>query len=561
MDNIEMFSTTRKSGLLGILQLLIVLACVILPTLQGAPAQAAVVGLAEAAEPTDATLRLVNRDIVTLRATLAGASPEVRVERARTRIREIPVHELDQQLTTTPIMIGETRGIQFLLGSRPLFTLVEGDVDAEAGQRFSDLVASTEARLIEARTAWHQTQDRQLLAGAIARAAVATLVFVVVLRLVYVGGRRLVVELEKKRDLLAARFDYVDWREFLGRIAVGTTVLLHWLLMVALVITWMRVVLASFVATRPLSIELSNSLWGRVLCIADGTLASLPGVFNVDIVLMLTRMLVDLVAHVLNAVEKKRLVLPLIHPETTSATRRILTLLTWGIGLAVAYPFLPGASSEAFTGLSVLFGLMLTLGSTGLVTQGMSGLVVVYSRALRKGDFVEVNNVQGVVSEVAALAVKIVNARNEEITIPNSVLIASPIHNYSKLAGSQGTLLTTRVTIGYDTPWRQVHAMLVAAARKTEGVREAPEPYVRQRALSDFYVEYDLFAGVDRPLERIAILSQLHANIQDEFNTHGVQIMSPHFMTQPDTAVMVPKDQWFAAPASAPAQDAPPSGR
>jgi small-conductance mechanosensitive channel len=224
----------------------------------------------------------------------------------------------------------------------------------------------------------------------------------------------------------------------------------------------------------------------------------------------------------------------------------------WGLGIAVAYPYLPGASSEAFKGLSVLLGLMITLGSAGLVNQAMSGLVVVYSRALSKGDFVELNDVQGVVTEVAALSTKIVNVRREEITIPNSVLISSPIRNYSKLPGGQGTLLSAKVTIGYDAPWRQVHALLIEAARKTPAVRGTPAPFVYQRALSDFYVEYELFVSIDRPLERIPILSALLAGIQDEFNAHGVQIMSPHFFAQPANAVVVPKDQWHAPPAQPP---------
>jgi len=241
-----------------------------------------------------------------------------------------------------------------------------------------------------------------------------------------------------------------------------------------------------------------------------------------------------------------------VHPETTSATRRIVSILVWGLGIAVAYPYLPGSGSEAFKGLSVLFGLMLTLGSTSLVTQAMSGLVIVYSRALRKGDFVEVNDVQGTVTEVAALATKIVNVRNEEITIPNSVLVSSPIRNYSRLAGDSGTLLATKVTIGYDAPWRQVQALLIEAARRTPAVRREPAPYVYQRALSDFYVEYELFVGIDRPRERIPILSALHANIPDAFNEHGVQIMSPHFEGQPPNAVLVPKEQWHAPPAQPP---------
>jgi small-conductance mechanosensitive channel len=200
----------------------------------------------------------------------------------------------------------------------------------------------------------------------------------------------------------------------------------------------------------------------------------------------------------------------------------------------------------------VLLGLVLTLGSAGLITQVMSGLVIVYSRSLVKGDFVDINGVQGVVTEMGALAIKVVNVQNEEVTIPNSVVVTSPIRNYSKLDTTLGTLVTTKVTIGYDAPWRQVHALLIGAALKTTGVRESPNPYVYQRSLSDFYVEYELFASIDEPWRRVPVLSELHANILDEFNQHGVQIMSPHYLGQPSKSVVVPEDRWFAEPARKP---------
>jgi len=44
----------------------------------------------------------------------------------------------------------------------------------------------------------------------------------------------------------------------------------------------------------------------------------------------------------------------------------------------------------------------------------------------------------------------------------------------------------------------------------------------------------------------------LHANIQDAFNEYGVQIMSPNYEADPNGPKIVPRDQWFAAPASAP---------
>jgi small-conductance mechanosensitive channel len=278
-------------------------------------------------------------------------------------------------------------------------------------------------------------------------------------------------------------------------------------------------------------------------------MAAVPGLLTVLAVALITRSVQDALALFMKHVQSGRIRVPFLHSETVGATRRLLNVLLWGLALAVAYPFLPGSDSDVFKGLSVLFGLMITLGSTGVVTQLMSGLVVVYSRSLKKGDFVAVDGVEGVVSEVGALAVKIITMRNEEVTLPNAVITGNAIRNYSKLSGQQGTLLSTKVTIGYDTAWRQVHAMLVNAALVTPGVRTQPVPFVYQRALSDFYVEYELFAHIDRPLERVAILSALHAAIQDEFNRHGVQIMSPHFYDQPEQAVLVPPSRWHAAPA------------
>lgn len=198
-----------------------------------------------------------------------------------------------------------------------------------------------------------------------------------------------------------------------------------------------------------------------------------------------------------------------------------------------------------------MFGFMLTLGSAGIVTQMMSGLVLIYSRALKVGDFVSIGEVTGVVKETGVLSTKIINMRNEEVTIPNAVLVGNPIKNYTSGA-DQGAMVSTTVTIGYDTPWRQVEAMLVNAAERTQGVRKLPKPFVAQKSLQDFYVEYELFVQLDRPLQRVLILSELHGHIQDEFNTHGVQIMSPHFALQPRSNVVVAKENWFAEPAGKP---------
>jgi small-conductance mechanosensitive channel len=501
-----------------------------------------------------ATLRLANREIVVLRTTFQGLTPEERVDRVRERVRKFTPETIAEPIRALPITVAESKGVQFVIGDALLFPVLEGDVDPETRQTFDALVKQTQARLEEVRTAWLHSRDEPLLIRGFLKALAATVLLGLLLWLAHHYSGRLVAWMEKWRDKIAAVHAYVDLREFLARALVGSLQIVRAIILFALAYAWLIYVLGCFDYTAPIADVLGDWLWDRVLWLGDSVLGGLPGLITVLIVLAFTRLVVDAVRYFFDAVQRGRLRLPMFHPDTTSATRRIVTLVVWGLGIAAAYPYLPGANTDAFKGLSVLFGLMITLGSAGLVTQAMSGLVIIYSRALQKGDFVDINGVQGVVSEVASLATKVINVRNEEITVPNSVVIASPIRNYSKLAGSQGTLITTKVTIGYDAPWRQVHALLIAAANKTTGVRATPTPYVYQLALSDFYVEYELFASIDRPIERVPVLSLLHANIQDAFNEAGVQIMSPHFLAQPDEDVVVSRSRWYAPPAQPPVE-------
>ena len=501
----------------------------------------------EAGEP--AHLRILNRDVVVLRARLGGLTPAQRVQRASQRLRDLPPAAIEAPLSAAPTTVGGIKGMTVVIGERPLFALVQDDLDPELKQDLDGLVKQTLSRLEEVRVAWHELHDGKALAIGAARTVAATLVLGFLIWITHRAGRIAVVWMEQKRDVLAARFPYVDWREFLARLAVGLMQLLQWLVLAALAYAWVYFILDSFDLTAPLADTLGKWLRDQLVWIADGVLESLPGLVTVALVLFLTRAAVDLIGYFFESVRKGRLRIRLFHHETAAATRRIFTLLTWGLGIAIAYPYLPGSSSDAFKGVSVLLGVMLTLGSAGLITQAMSGLVVVYSRSFQKGDFVDIGGVQGVVTEVAALATKVVNVNNEEITIPNSVVVSSPTRNFSKLGARQGTLLTTRITVGYDIPWRQVHALLIGAARKTAEVRETPAPYVYQRALSDFYVEYELFASIDEPSRRIPVLSALHASILDEFNQHGVQIMSPHYLGQPSKPLVVPEERWYAQPA------------
>ena len=525
------------------------LLCCLFLASTGAPVIAA-----ESAHLQEATLHYHFRPIVTFRTTLMGMTPETRVRRALARLDTLAANQMGEPVEVTPFTVDGKRGINLRIGQLVLFNVLEGDLDPEeklsldeAGRRAaSEMQAALQA-------ASEQNRPMVLLKGAglsILATAIALLLLWLIRRATTLMVRHLQVVIEAENASSRLHWARHGWLlvQRLAQLLMGFL----WLNVAYL---WLTYVLARFPLTEPLGDRLTDFLFGLLETLGAGLLDAMPALTTALVILFLTKAFNDALGNFFKAAKEGRVQVPGLHPETVTATHRLVNILVWGLGIAIAYPFIPMSDSDAFKGLSVMFGFMLTLGSAGIVNQLMSGLVLVYSRALSVGDFVDIGEHVGVVSEVGALSTKMINMRNEEVTIPNAVLVGNPIRNYSRLAGARGTLVSTKVTIGYDTPWRQVHAMLIAAAEQTPGLRALPKPFVYQRSLADWYVEYELFAHMDKPLERVPVLSALHANIQDQFNTYGVQIMSPHFVSQPRNNVVVPPEGWHAPPA---APDAPP---
>jgi small-conductance mechanosensitive channel len=321
--------------------------------------------------------------------------------------------------------------------------------------------------------------------------------------------------------------------------------------------SWLTIVLRRFPYTRPWGETLRASLFSAAASGGRSLLDHLPDLLTVLAIVLLTRFIVRLVTFAFHTVEEGRVTLPGVFPETAQPTRRIAVALLWVFALVLSYEFLPGAKSDAFKGVSVFIGLIISLGSTGIMNQVMSGLMVTYSRAVRVGDFVRIGDVEGTVTQLGTLSTKIKTPRNEEVTIPNALVVTQAATNFSRHA-DDGVMAPASVTIGYDVPWRQVQALLVMAAERTPGVRRQPPPVVLQTALGDFAVEYKVLVCVDQPHRRIVTLNALHANIQDAFNEYGVQIMSPSYEADPSERKTVPPSQWYAAPAAVPAADAAP---
>lgn len=155
-------------------------------------------------------------------------------------------------------------------------------------------------------------------------------------------------------------------------------------------------------------------------------------------------------------------------------------------------------------------------------------------RPYKLGDRIKLNDTVGNVIEKTPFVTRLRTPKNEVITIPNSFIMSSHTVNYSASARDYGLIIHTTVTIGYDAPWRQVHQLLINAARITEGVLENPKPFVIETELQDYYPCYEINAYI-KDVDRLAqITTELHQNIQDTFNEAGVEIMSPKYVATRD---------------------------
>ena len=442
------------------------------------------------------------------------------------------------------------------IGNRNVFVILSGDVDELAGETLEQKSAIAVSRLQTAVDEELELRTPGRLAWSTAESVVATFVFLVLLWALRRGHHALAARLpegvEQQLQKLSHENIELVRASKAPEIVLGAITFVAGVLGLFFTYSWLTFVLRRFPYTRPWGESLREFLLSKLATMALAIVTSIPDLFTVLVIVLVTRSISRLVYLMFEAAEQGRMMLPGVHPEIAQPTRRLVTSLLWLFALVVSYPYLPGSDSDAFKGVSVFLGLIVSLGSSGIVNQMMSGLTLIYSRAVRLGDFVKIGDIEGTVAYLGSLSTKIKTEAREDVTIPNSVVVSTSIVNYSRFADAEGVFTPTKVTISYAVPWRQVHSMLLLAAERTPGIKRSPAPIVRQTDLGEFSITYTLLVSLQEARRRVASLGVLRANIQDVFNEFGVQIMAPNYEADPNEPKVVPREQWYAAPASPP---------
>jgi len=435
---------------------------------------------------------------------------------------------------------------------RMLLAVTEADAAAEGISR-QDLVRVLVSRIDEAIAAYRKARTGDAILRGIWRAGTTLAVFLASLFLFWWACRRVEAAVQRRcvasAERLQARGLPVAGSERFWLTITGALRFLRTVFLLLACLLAANIVFAQFPWTKPFSKRVFELLLEPLRTIWLSVVHSLPDLAFLAVLFVVFRYLLKLIRMIFEAIERGGLTFKGFDAEWAAPTFRIVRVLVIAFGAIVAYPYLPGSSSEAFKGISLFIGVLFSLGSTGVVANVLAGYSLTYRRAYRVGDRVRIGDTTGDVECIRNQVTHLRSVKNEEIIIPNSVILNNSVINYTSLAKRGGLILHTTVGIGYETPWRQVEAMLLMAAARTPGLLREPPPFVLHQSLGDFCVSYELNVYCDQPREQARLYTALHRNILDVFNEHGVQIMTPAYEADPEEPKIVPREKWFESPA------------
>ena len=527
----------------------IVLGGIVLAGIAHAAADAA----SDAVEVATAPVRLDGRTLLSVPGT-SSRPAEVRAAAITQRILDIAG---DARVGTDVIAVVQgSLGVEIRAGSRLIMLVTTLDAQAE-GVSVEMLANAHRGQIAEAIDRYRAERSPERLGRSAIVSLLATVLFIAAAVLATFLFRRFDAFLERRYGSLVGGLrgkvgdDIMQVAPLLRTMRSSATAV-RMVVIGLLLFIWLDLVLGQFPWTYWLSDNMVELLLGPLATIAVGIADYVPKLLFLVVLAVVARFALRMLRLYFGAVERGAVRLPGFEQEWSLATYKIVRVVIIGIVLVMAYPYLPGAGSEALQGLSVFTGLVLSLGASSSVANVISGYITTFGRVLRVGDLIQVGDVRGTVTQIRLLTIRVRTVRNEEVTIPNSTIMNTNVINFSALSRDSSLVLQTEVGIGYEVPWRQVHAMLLEAAGHTTCLLAEPAPFVLQRQLGDFAVVYQLNVHKADATNLVRAYSDLHQNILDVFNEYGVQIMTPAYEGDPEMPKVVPKEQWYPAPARPP---------
>jgi small-conductance mechanosensitive channel len=249
--------------------------------------------------------------------------------------------------------------------------------------------------------------------------------------------------------------------------------------------------------------------------------------FVIVIIWLSIRYLIKGIYFFAKEIASERLKITGFYSDWAMPTFNILKYLLYAFMIAMIYPYLPGSDTDIFKGVSIFVGVIVSIGSSSIITNLMAGLVMTYMRPFKMGDRIKFGETIGNVIEKSPFVTRIRTTKNEIVTVPNSQIMSSTTTNFSASARNYGLILHSDVSIGYSVPWQKAHACLIRAGKETVGVSRDKEPFVLDLGLEDYYNTYQINVYISDANMMQEVLTNLHSRIQDIFLEEGIDAELP----------------------------------
>jgi small-conductance mechanosensitive channel len=482
---------------------------------------------------------LDGRVLFLVRHGIASFSPEERARAITARIERIAS---DESLSTRDLKIRvdpEDNSPTIVLGDKAILSVTPQDAKLYRGTQtqladraLGEIKAAIERYRIE-------RKPDNLLRDAIYTAIATLVLFVSLAAILFLSGR---IFPASRRAIVSL---IPGWRiqsfeilspEKIGNIVLRILKFLRALAILTVIYFYLTFVLRLFPWTRQFGDKFLKSFLNTIDLVAKQIAIYLPNLFIVAIIATITYYLLKTIRPFFNAIERRNIQIQGFYPDWAQPTYFILKFLIIALAAVLAFPYLPGFDSPAFQGVSVFLGILFSLGSTSAIANIVGGVILIYTRAFQLRDIISIGDVMGEVIEKTLLVTRIRTPANRIVTIPNSALLNTNVINLSVSQREFGRplILQTTITLGYDLPWRKVHAVLIEAALATKHILSDPAPFVLQSSLDDFSVAYQVNAYTDHSELCPIIYSELHQNMQDKCNESGIEILSPNYFALRD---------------------------
>jgi small-conductance mechanosensitive channel len=500
-----------------------------------------------ASQPNRAPVVLENQTLFVIQNPQGGLSVSERSERISQRLRDFAENQA-LSLDELEVYEADKDGIPVtVINAGNVALIAISNTDAQiAGKSRPELAQEYFQKIKGAVSRYRQERGLKYLLGAALWSAIATIALIVVLLITNNTFARIYQRLKVWGENYIRPVRLGNWELIranqLDNIIALLVRITEAAIILGLLLFYFPFVFSQFPWTRKLAETFRGFLLGTLQGAWNAFVDYLPSLLTIVLVVALTSFLLSLSKPFFRELEGGTFSLPGFYPEWANATHKLVNFIIISLAAVIIFPLLPGFQSPAFQGISVFLGLLISLGSTSVIANLVSGSVLIYTRAFRVGDRIKIGDISGKVVETTLLVTRLLTPTNVVISIPNAQISTSSIENFSfgYRELNQPFIVRTPVYLGYEVPWREAYQALIRAALRTDGMLDSPEPFVLQGELNEVYVTYLLNAYIDldyfknKTLKEIEqARSQLHENIRDCCAEAGIRIFAPSYEADP----------------------------